>query len=156
MSQRVVGVSVPRKEGAAKVTGTAQYVDDLVFDGMMYGATVRSSIARGTIKKIVFGEGIAWHEFVIVTAKDIPGRNVVSLIVEDQPLLAETAIHHPEEPILLLAHKDRHMLPLAVAAVQIEYDVLHSIHSIEESERGEEMWFHGRGWSERRRGESER
>ena len=53
----------------------------LSFDGMMYGATVRSTIARGKIKGIHFGEGIDWDEFVIVTAKDIPGKNVVSLII---------------------------------------------------------------------------
>ncbi|MBS1822560.1 MAG: xanthine dehydrogenase family protein [Acidobacteria bacterium] len=134
MSERVVGVAVPRKEGAAKVTGTAKYVDDIRLDGMLYGATVRSTIARGTIKGIHFGEGIDWDEFVVVTAKDVPGKNVVSLIVEDQPLLADKQINHPEEPILLLAHADRHLLPLAVAAVRIEYEAMPSVHSIEESE----------------------
>lgn len=136
MSQRVVGVSVPRKEGAPKVTGTAQYVDDLNFEGMIYGATVRSTIARGRITKIEFGPGIPWDEFIIVTANDIPGRNIVSLITDDQPILAESQINHPEEPILLLAHNDRHLLPLAVAAVKIEYEVMPSIHSIEDSESG--------------------
>ena len=139
MSQRVVGVSVPRKEGAPKVTGTAQYVDDISFEGMIYGATVRSTIARGKIKAIHFGEGIDWDEFVVVTAKDVPGKNVVSLITDDQPLLASEQINHPEEPILLLAHADRHLLPLAVAAVRIEYEEMPSIHSIEESESGKEV-----------------
>ena len=50
-----------------------------------------------------------------MTAKDIPGRNVVSLIVDDQPCLADGMVNHPEEPILLLAHPDRHALPAAVA-----------------------------------------
>jgi CO/xanthine dehydrogenase Mo-binding subunit len=139
LSQRVVGVSVPRKEGAPKVTGTAQYVDDIKFDGMIYGATVRSTIARGKITGIHFGEGINWDEFVIVTAEDVPGRNVVSLITDDQPLLASERINHPEEPILLLGHADRHLLPLAVAAVRIEYETMPSIHSIEESESGKEI-----------------
>jgi CO/xanthine dehydrogenase Mo-binding subunit len=139
LSQRVVGVAVPRKEGGPKVTGTAQYVDDIRFDGMLYGATVRSTIARGKITGIHFGEGINWDEFVIVTAKDVPGKNVVSLIMEDQPLLADERINHPEEPILLLAHADRHLLPLAVAAVRIEYEPTPSIHSIEDSESGKEI-----------------
>ena len=46
--------------------------------GMIYGATVRSSIPRGKIKKITFGPGIAWDEFVVVSAKDIPGANCVA------------------------------------------------------------------------------
>ena len=137
MPTRVVGVSVPRKEGAAKLTGQARYIDDLSLPGMIFGATVRSSIARGAIEEIEFREGIAWHEFTIVTAKDIPGRNVVSLIVDDQPCLADGFVNHPEEPILLLAHPDRQLLATAVAAVNICYKAAPSVHSIEESERRE-------------------
>jgi CO/xanthine dehydrogenase Mo-binding subunit len=137
LQTRVVGVSVPRKEGPAKLTGQARYIDDLSLPGMIFGATVRSSIARGAIEEIRFGEGIPWHEFTIVTAKDIPGRNVVFLIMDDQPCLAEGVVNHPEEPILLLAHPDRHALAAAVAAVNITYKPAPSIHSIEESERRE-------------------
>ena len=43
-----IGKSVQRKEGREKVTGSAQYVDDLTFPDMLHGATVRSAIARGT------------------------------------------------------------------------------------------------------------
>jgi CO/xanthine dehydrogenase Mo-binding subunit len=135
LQTRIVGVSVPRKEGASKLTGQARYIDDLSLPGMIFGATVRSTIARGAIEKIQFGEGIAWHEFTIVTAKDIPGRNVVSLIMEDQPCLADGMVNHPEEPILLLAHPDRHALAAAVAAVKILYKPAPSLHTIEESER---------------------
>jgi CO/xanthine dehydrogenase Mo-binding subunit len=139
LQTRIVGTSVPRKEAWGKLTGQARYIDDLSLPGMIFGATVRSSIARGAIEEIKFGEGIAWHEFTIVTAKDIPGRNVVPLIMEDQPCLADGFVNHPEEPILLLAHPDRHMLAKAVAAVQISYKPSPSIHSIEESERRDQI-----------------
>ena len=78
---------------------------------MLFGATVRSQIPRGRIRKITFGPGIAWDEFVIVSAKDIPGKNCIALIGDDQPCLASEFVNHPEEPILLLAHPDRHLLP---------------------------------------------
>src|SRR6201981_1335629 len=135
----IVGVSVPRKEGRDKVTGQAQYVDDMVLPNMLYGATVRSKIPRGTIKQITFGPEVAWDEFVIVSAKDIPGKNCIALIADDQPCLAEQNINHPEEPILLLAHTDRHALPKAVNAMSIEYDVLPAIFTMEESERCSEI-----------------
>ena len=35
---------MPRAEGVDKVTGRARYVDDLVFPGMIHGATVRSTV----------------------------------------------------------------------------------------------------------------
>ena len=130
---------VPRKEGRDKVTGRAKYIDDISLPGMIYGATVRSSIPRGKIKKIGFGAGISWEEFSIVSAKDIPGTNCVALISDDQPCLAERAVNHPEEPILLLAHPNRHLLPKAVSAVEIEYEPLAAIFTIEESEKPAEI-----------------
>ena len=140
-SHGIVGVSVPRKEGYDKVTGRAQYVDDMTLPGMLYGATVRSQIPRGKIKKITFEPGIAWDEFVVVTARDIPGKNVIALIAEDQPCLVDENVNHPEEPVLLLAHPNRNILAQAVAAVSIEYDPLPPVLTMEESEsRSEIIW----------------
>jgi CO/xanthine dehydrogenase Mo-binding subunit len=130
----IVGTSVPRMEGRDKVTGHARYVDDMVLPGMLYGATVRSRIPRGKIKKFTFGAGIDWNEFVIVGPKDIPGTNCIVLIEDDQPCLADGMINHPEEALLLLAHPDRHLLPKAVEAVSVEYDLLPAVFTMEESE----------------------
>jgi CO/xanthine dehydrogenase Mo-binding subunit len=133
--RRIVGVSVPRKEGWDKVTGAARYVDDMVLPGMLYGATVRSSVARGKIRKLSFDPSIAWDEFVLVTAKDIPGKNCISLILDDQPCLASETVNHAEEPILLLAHADRHKLRKAVESVSIDYEPLPPVRTMEESEQ---------------------
>jgi CO/xanthine dehydrogenase Mo-binding subunit len=133
--ERIVGKPVLRKEGVAKVCGRAQYIDDLTMPEMLYGATVRSSIARGRILGIEFGAGVPWHEFVIVTATDIPGANEIALINHDWPCLAAEFVNHPEEPIVLLAHPDRHLLPKAVAAVRVSYEEWPAVFSIEESER---------------------
>jgi CO/xanthine dehydrogenase Mo-binding subunit len=142
--ERIVGTSVPRLEGRDKVTGRAQYVDDMVLPGMIYGATVRSRIPRGKIRKINFGPGIDWSEFVIVTSKDIPGKNCIALIEDDQPCLADGMINHPEEAILLLAHSDRHLLPRAVEAVSVEYEPFPGIFTMEESEeRSQIIWGAG-------------
>jgi CO/xanthine dehydrogenase Mo-binding subunit len=140
-SNQIVGKSVPRQEGRDKVTGRSKYVDDMVLPDMLFGATVRSQIPRGRIRKITFAPGIAWDEFVIVSAKDIPGKNCIALIGDDQPCLASEFVNHPEEPILLLAHPDCHVLPKAVEAVSIEYEALPAIFTIEQSEgRSEIVW----------------
>ena len=133
-SEQVVGKPVHRKEGLAKVLGAARYIDDFSMPGMIYGATVRSGIPRGRVLGIEFGPGIPWDEFTIVTARDIPGKNYIAMINNDWPCLADGFVNHPQEPILLLAHRDRHLLPQAVAAVRVEYEELPSVHSIEESE----------------------
>jgi CO/xanthine dehydrogenase Mo-binding subunit len=130
----IIGTSVPRMEGRDKVTGHARYVDDMNLPGMLYGATVRSRFPRGKIKKFNFSSEIDWNEFVIVTPKDIPGKNCIALIEDDQPCLADGIVNHPEEPLILLAHPDRHLLPKAVEAVSVEYDPLPAIFTMQESE----------------------
>jgi CO/xanthine dehydrogenase Mo-binding subunit len=133
MEEKQIGHSVIRKEGRDKVTGRAQYVDDLAFPGMIHGVTVRSSIARGRIRGVRYAGGIPWSEFTIVTAKDIPGKNEIAAIAHDQPCLADQLINHPEEPIVLLAHPDKYLLEEARRAVQIDVDPLPAIFSIEDS-----------------------
>jgi CO/xanthine dehydrogenase Mo-binding subunit len=138
---RIIGTSVPRKEGREKVIGSARYVDDLVFPDMLFGATVRSSVARGRIREIRFETGIPWTEFTIVTAKDIPSKNCVALLIEDQPCLAEQVVNHPEEPVVLLAHSDKYLLEEARRAVRIEIDPLPAIFTIDDSlARKEVIW----------------
>jgi len=151
----LVGKSIPRKEGRKKVTGAALYVDDLKFEGMLHGVTVRSSIARGRIKSISFDQPVAaradssdqppaiptsrdsdlipWDEFTVVTAKDIPGENYVALIINDQPYLADEFVNHPEESIVLLAHHDKYLLEEARRHVRIDYEELPAVFTLEDS-----------------------
>ena len=117
-----VGQSPPRRDGVAKVTGRAKYLDDLSFPGQLHGRTVRSTVAHAKIVSITLDPGFDWRGITLVTAKDIPGDNVVQLIEDDQPCLADGLVNHPEEPLLLLAHPDRHLLPKAVEAVSVECD----------------------------------
>ena len=98
-------------------------------------------MARGRIKSIDFEGNIPWHEFVVVTAKDIPGENYVALILNDQPYLAEELVNHPEEPILLLAHKDKYLLEEARRNVRIEIEELPGVFSLQDSlARKETIW----------------
>jgi CO/xanthine dehydrogenase Mo-binding subunit len=133
MEEKFFGHAVPRKEGRDKVTGRAQYVDDLAYPDMLHGVTVRSSVAHARIRGIRFGEGIPWSEFTIVTAADIPGKNEIALIEHDQPCLAADAIKHPEEAVVLLAHPDRYLLEEARRAVLIDVEPLPGVFSIEDS-----------------------
>ena len=112
-----VGTNVLRKEGAAKVTGRARYLDDLSFPNLLYGRTVRSTVPAGEIAAVRYQ--FDRTGFTVVDYRDIPGRNVVALIDEDQPCLAERTVRHVAEPVILLAHADRETL--AGAAMEIEY-----------------------------------
>ena len=63
-----VGAAVPRVDGAAKVSGTAKYVDDLSFPEMLHGATVRSVVPSGTLRGFERDPDFDWSDVVVVTA----------------------------------------------------------------------------------------
>jgi CO/xanthine dehydrogenase Mo-binding subunit len=115
--RRAVGRNVLRKEGHEKVTGLARYIDDIRFDDVLYVRTIRSTVPTGDIADIRYNFDRAGY--TIVDHRDVPGRNIVALIDEDQPCLVATHVQHVAEPILLLAHSDR--TRLAAAEVGISY-----------------------------------
>ena len=100
-----VGNSVARKDGIGKATGAARYADDIVFPNMLHGRTIRSTIPKGSIKSIRYEFDTAG--FTIVDYRDVPAKNAVDLMSQDQPFLAEHEVKHMAEPIVLLAHEDK-------------------------------------------------
>jgi CO/xanthine dehydrogenase Mo-binding subunit len=98
-----------RREGRAKLTGTALYTDDIVVPGAWYGATIRSTDAHATFDALDLDPSFDWSKVAVVTAADIPGENVVSSIKSDQPILVPLGgeIQHHAEPLALLAAPDK-------------------------------------------------
>src|SRR5919109_642668 len=113
-----VGTTVPgrarpasplRREGPAKLTGTALYTDDIVVPGAWFGATIRSTDAHATFDGLELDPEFDWTKVVVVTADDIPGDNIVSSIKADQPILVPIGgeIQHHAEPLALIAAPDK-------------------------------------------------
>jgi CO/xanthine dehydrogenase Mo-binding subunit len=98
-----------RREGPAKLTGTALYTDDIVVPGAWYGATIRSTDAHATFDALDLDPDFDWSKVVVVTADDIPGDNIVSSIKNDQPILVPLGgeILHHAEPLALIAAPDK-------------------------------------------------
>src|SRR5689334_25153408 len=115
-----VGRSVPRVDGVAKVTGRAQYLDDLDADGAWHGATVRSREAHGVLAAIELDPAFDWSAVVVVTAGDIPGKNAIALIEDDQPALVAIGarVMHHDEPIALVAAPSRALAFAAARAIR--------------------------------------
>ena len=128
---RAVGSNVRRKDGDSKVTGAAKYIDDLTFPGMIYGATIRSTVPRARI----IGRRVDLPaDFTVADHRDIPGPNYVALIDPDQPCLAVDKIRHVAEPILLVAHADKHALIGIDQRVTIDYQTSTPNYDVEVSD----------------------
>ncbi|MEP7082088.1 MAG: xanthine dehydrogenase family protein molybdopterin-binding subunit [Chloroflexota bacterium] len=118
-----------RREGPAKLTGTAKYTDDLVFPGAWFGATIRSTQPHARLLGIELDEAFDWSQVVLVTADDIPGENIVSLIDDDQPVLVPVGgeIRHQAEACALVACADRAMLRAARLHVRLRTERLPAV-----------------------------
>ena len=111
---------MPRVDGVAKVTGRARYLDDLDAPGAWHGATVRSKIAHGVLEALELDPAFDWSQVAVVTAADIPGKNVIALIEDDQPALVPIGgrVMHVDEALALVAAPTRELAFAAAAAVK--------------------------------------
>jgi CO/xanthine dehydrogenase Mo-binding subunit len=123
---RIRSAAPLRREGPAKLTGEAKYADDLVFPGAWFGATIRSTDAHARFDGFDLDPAVDWSKIAVVTADDIPGANIVSLISDDQPVLVAVGgeIQHYAEPLVLLAAADRETLRRARRGVSIRTTAL--------------------------------
>ncbi|UCG02929.1 MAG: xanthine dehydrogenase family protein [Candidatus Heimdallarchaeota archaeon] len=130
----VVGKPLPRKDARFKVKGEAQYIYDLSFSDEQFLAVVRSPHAHARIKKIEIDyERVKQLGATIGTAKDIPGKNIVHVILDDWPLLAEKVVRHVGEPVAIVVAKNLRDANAAVSAVHVEYEKLPAVFDPDEA-----------------------
>jgi CO/xanthine dehydrogenase Mo-binding subunit len=123
---RVVGRSLPRLDGMAKVTGAARYAIDLAVPGMLHAHVVRSQRAHARLVGIATGEAAAVPGVVrVVTAADLEGLvPYYGHVVLDHPILAiERTLFHGE-PVALVVAESRAAAAEAADLVEVEYEDL--------------------------------
>ena len=128
----IVGRSVPRLEGRAKVTGRAEYVHNLRLPGMLHGKIFRSTVAHGRIKRLDVSaaravEGV--HR--VITGADI--RTVIpdphyGPAFHDQPILALDKVRYAGEPVALVLAADPHVAEEATGLIVAEYEDLPAVY----------------------------
>jgi CO/xanthine dehydrogenase Mo-binding subunit len=121
----LIGAAIARPDAVDKVRGEARYVDDLAFPGMLHAAVVRSPHPHARLVGIDSDEACSLPRVVaVLTAADVPGENVVHVVVDDQPVLAEGVVRYVGEPVALVVAETRAGARAAAAAVRVEYEVL--------------------------------
>ena len=142
----VVGKRVDRKDALDKVLGTAQYVDDIHFDNMLFAKGVYSRVAYGKIISIDINEAKNVKGVVkIITAKDIPGENLVPIVRKDMPYMAEGVVRYYGEPVAYVAAETQEAAEEGARLVKVEYEELPPVLSIEESIKEDAPKIHPHG-----------
>jgi len=123
-----VGKRLQRKDARIKVTGKAPYAYDLEFADEQYLDIIRSPFAHAKIKEIkIDKEKLKTLGVVVGTAADIPGKNILHVILDDWPLLAEKKVNHVGEPVMILVSSSRERNEEARKFVNIEYEKLPTV-----------------------------
>jgi CO/xanthine dehydrogenase Mo-binding subunit len=121
----IVGQRVRRPDAPDKVKGSALYVEDLAFGGSLLAGVLRSPHphARITHLDVSAARSIPGVRAAL-TARDIPGQNLIPLIQPDWPVLAGEYVRHVGEAVALVAAESREALRQALEAITVAYEPL--------------------------------
>jgi CO/xanthine dehydrogenase Mo-binding subunit len=117
----VIGRSVRRADGEAKVTGAATYCLDRELPRMLHAKLLRSPVASGRIVRLDTDAARALPGVrAVVTAADAPGRG--GMFIKDQPLFADGAVRYIGEPVAAVAADTLDAARAALDAIELEID----------------------------------
>lgn len=127
-----ISIPIEKTGDREKIAGYAIYLGDMKPEGMLYAKTLRSDRPRARISKIdipSMPEG-----YYIVDKNDVPGKNRVKIITDDQPIFAEDTVNYIGEPILLVVGPDKQRILELISEIHVEYQDLEPIFTMEAAE----------------------
>jgi CO/xanthine dehydrogenase Mo-binding subunit len=131
ISQAAISSPVPRQDAPGKISGSAPYIGDLRFRGMLYARTLRSKVPRARIAAIEIPsmpEG-----YFIVDSHDVPGINGVHMLTDEQPFFAEEKVNYAGEPILLVTGPQKEEVGRILDKIRVEYEEIPPVFGEEDS-----------------------
>jgi len=143
---RQINKSIPRVGAAELARGCRLFSEDIPLDNALSLHVFRSEKAHARIVRLDVEEARKVSGVVgILTAKDIPGKNLFGLINKDQPLLAHEKVRFIGEAIAVVVAADRESGRRALEAMDIVYEDLPSVFDPEESLKEGSPLLHPKG-----------
>ena len=125
-----IGQPHERPDAVDKVTGAARYTDDYTFDGMLFGATLRSEHPHAHIGRINADRARALAGVhAVLTHADVPGDPRHGLVENDWPVFAGGAYpaRYVGDAVALVVADTAEIAQQALALIEVEYDVLAAV-----------------------------
>lgn len=135
-----VGTRYPKYQAYETAIGFRPFVCDLKFNGMLHGALKFSDHPRAIVKKIDFTEAEKIKGVIkIFTAKDVPGKRNIGLIVDDWDLMiaeGETTRYIGDVLAGVVAETED-IAREAVKKIKVEYEILKALTDLHEALKSE-------------------
>jgi xanthine dehydrogenase molybdopterin binding subunit len=118
------------------VTGQSVYVNDITASRQLFGRVVYSSEAHARISLLKLDVAVGLEGVVaILTHRDIPGKNQMGPVVDDEPCLAEEEVTFIGQAIALIAAETEEAALQAEKLIRIEYEELEITISLQDAIR---------------------
>jgi CO/xanthine dehydrogenase Mo-binding subunit len=118
-----IGASTLRPDGTLKVTGEFAFASDMWHEDMLWGQTLRSTVAHAEIVSIDTSQALATPGvYAVMTYDDLPTDvRTYGLEIQDTPVLAHGKVRHHGEPVALVAADHPETARRAAAKIEVEY-----------------------------------
>ncbi len=140
---KVVGTRATRHDAVDKVTGRARFGADVHMSGLLHGKVLRSPHAHARIRSIDTSKAEALPGVkAVATARDFPiiqeqpldfGRPVRGPRVTAEVILANERVMYAGHALAAVAATSTHIAEEAVRLIEVDYEVLPAILSIEDA-----------------------
>jgi aldehyde oxidoreductase len=144
----LVGENLNRIDAVDKVLGTAEYVDDMRIEGMIYGGAVRTKYPRAIVKSIDASEAKSLQGvYAVITSDELPGNQKVGHIIKDWDVLIPIGktTHCIGDAIVLIAAASQEILEKAKSLVKIDFEELMPVTTPYEALKGDAPQIHASG-----------
>ncbi|HEV8140681.1 MAG TPA: molybdopterin cofactor-binding domain-containing protein, partial [Pyrinomonadaceae bacterium] len=142
----VVGKPFRKVDARAKCTGQTKFADDIVLPRMLACKILRSHEPHALIKNIDTSKALALPGvFAVVTGKDFPIPYGILPVSQDEHALCVDKVRFVGDPVAAVAAIDEDVAFDAMNLIEVEYDRLQTITSIEEGLLVDEPRIHEYG-----------
>jgi 4-hydroxybenzoyl-CoA reductase alpha subunit len=131
---RIIGRPWARIDGPGKTTGETRYADDLFLPRMLYGKMLRSHLPHARITRLDVSRARALPGVhAVITGADLPVRFGIMPSSQDEEALCREKVRYVGDPIAVVAAVDEETAERACEAIDVEYESLPAVMSIEDA-----------------------
>ncbi len=143
---KVVGKPFRKVDARAKCTGQTKFADDIFLPRMLYCKILRSHHPHALIKKIDISRALATPGVLaVLTGRDLPIPYGILPVSQDELALCIDKVRFIGDPVAAVAAIDEDVAFDAMNLIEVEYEPLNTISSIEEGVLIDEPRIHEYG-----------
>ena len=133
---KVVGKPLPKVDAEAKVTGRTMFADDVALPRTLHCKLLRSPHQHARIRSIDASRARRLPGVhAVITGEDLPEKYGILPVTQDERALEHEKVRYVGDPIAAVAAIDEETAEAACRLIDVEYEVLEPVMSIEQALR---------------------